>query len=193
MPPRPRPRLAHAREVIALPDAGLRFVVVADTHGRPHPLLDRRIVEAAPDHILHAGDIGDLCVLTSLRARAPVTVVRGNIDARAPDLPDAVTIDLCDAGGTRLTLLLVHVAVQGLTIRADVARLARAEGATVVVCGHSHVPFATEDRGLTLFNPGSVGPRRFQLPVVLGVLDVRPEGASVRHVSCETGLPWTGR
>jgi putative phosphoesterase len=187
------PAPVHAHETIALPAGGLRLVVVADTHGRPHPALDQRIVEAAPGHILHAGDIGDLHVLADLRKHAPVTAVRGNIDAPTPDLPDIVTIDLCSEGGTLLKLLLVHIAVSGVKIRADVARLARAEGATIVVCGHSHVPFAAHDRDLTVFNPGSVGPRRFQLPVVLGVIDVQEDGVSVRHISCETGLPWTGQ
>jgi hypothetical protein len=43
-----------------------------------------------------------------------------------------------------------------------------------------------------VFNPGSVGPRRFQLPVVLGVIDVKHDGVSVRHLNRETGHPWTG-
>ena len=63
-------------------------------------------------------------------------------------------------------------------------------GAGLVVCGHSHVPFVTNDRGLALFNPGSVGPRRFALPIVFGVMEVTSAGVSLRHVDCETGLPW---
>jgi putative phosphoesterase len=187
-----RPALLHARESVAFGPDGVRIVVVADTHGRPHPQLDRRIAEASPGRILHAGDIGDLSVLTRLRAHAPVTAVRGNIDERARDLPDVVTIDFHDGGQSLFRLLLLHIAVQGLKIRADAARLARSAGASFVVCGHSHVPFAAHDRGLTVFNPGSVGPRRFQLPIVLGILEVRRDGVSVRHVNCETGLPWTG-
>jgi hypothetical protein len=109
-----RPALVRAREAIALKAGGLRFVVVADTHGRPHPSLDQRIIEAAPGHILHAGDIVDLSVLATLRKHGPVTAVRGNIDARAPDLPDAVTIDLRGEGGTLLKTLLVHIAVLGI-------------------------------------------------------------------------------
>jgi putative phosphoesterase len=177
-----------ATRAIEVTGGALRIVAVADTHGRPHPDLDQRIAEAAPDHILHAGDIGDLRVLRQLEKHAPVTAVRGNIDGR--ELPDVVTIELHDAAGTLLKMVLTHIAVNGLKIRADVARLARAEGATLVVCGHSHVPFAAHDRGLTVFNPGSVGPRRFHLPIVLGVLDVKREGVSVRHVDCETGLAW---
>lgn len=72
----------------------------------------------------------------------------------------------------------------------DAARLAKASSAGVVVCGHSHVPFAGHDRGLLVFNPGSIGPRRFRLPIVFGVLEIGSNGMKVRHVDCETGDPW---
>jgi hypothetical protein len=71
-----------------------------------------------------------------------------------------------------------------------VARRARAAGASLVVCGHSHVPFIGVDKGLTVFNPGSIGPRRFSLPIVLGTIDLAPGGVRLRHVDVETGRAW---
>lgn len=185
---RPAEKVVHVREGLQLEGNSLRIVAVADTHGRPHPQLGTRIAELAPARIFHAGDVGNLVVLRDLEKFAPVTAVRGNIDGH--DLPDLVTIDVHNVLGTMLKILLTHIAVYGPKLRADVARVARAEDASLVVCGHSHVPFAALDCGITVFNPGSVGPRRFQLPIVLGVLDVNAKGASVRHVDCETGLPW---
>ena len=185
------PPLVQASETFALVDGSLRIAVVADTHSRPHPELSRRLGALAPDRILHAGDIGDLAVLSALSEIAPVTAVRGNIDARAAELPDVVNVELRGETGTLLRLLLTHIAVDRTRIRADVGRLARESGAGLVVCGHSHVPFAAHDRGLTVFNPGSVGPRRFHLPIVFGVIEVSAEGVSLRHVDCETGLAWT--
>ncbi len=189
---RPRPtaaqKLVHERQEVTFDGGALRIVAVADTHGRPNPKLDMRIQELAPGHILHAGDVGDVAVLRDLQRHAPVTAVRGNIDGS--DLPDRVTIELRNDEGSLLKILLTHIAVYGPKLRADVARIARAEDASLVVCGHSHVPFAAHDRGITVFNPGSVGPRRFHLPIVLGVIDVSAKGVSVRHVDCETGLPW---
>ena len=167
----------------------LRIVAVADTHGNPHSALDERLRELEPDHILHAGDVGDLAVLRRLEKHAPVTAVRGNIDGR--DLPDFATIEVRSGDSVLLRILLTHIAVYGPKLRANVARAAKAEDASLVVCGHSHVPFAATDRGITVFNPGSVGPRRFNLPIVLGVIDVTAQGVSVRHVECETGNPWT--
>ena len=181
------PKIVQTREEIRM-DGALRIVAVADTHGRPHPALDTRLAELAPARILHAGDVGDLGVLSDLEKHAPVTAVRGNIDG--PVLPDRLIVDVRSDGGVLLRILLTHIAVYGPKLRADVARTARSEDASLVVCGHSHVPFAAHERGITVFNPGSVGPRRFHLPIVLGVIDVSETGVAVRHIDCETGLPW---
>ena len=101
---------------------------------------------------------------------APVIAVRGNIDERAPHLPDVITIDVCAGEDSALRVLLTHIAVYGAKLRADAAQLASRHSARLVVCGHSHVPFYGRDRGLTVFNPGSIGPRRMHLPIVFGMM-----------------------
>jgi hypothetical protein len=111
--------------------------------------------------------------------------VRGNIDAGVRGLPDVLTLDF-----GRLRMLMTHIAVYGPKIRAEVAKLARAAKAQLIVCGHSHVPFIGVDRGLTVFNPGSIGPRRFQLPIVFGTIDITATGVKLAHVSVETGARW---
>ena len=190
-PPKPDPRLVRRRESLRVrSDGGLRLAVVADTHSHPHPDSQRHLASLRPDAILHAGDIGDLSVLDDLAEIAPVVAIRGNIDAHAADLPDVIALDLLSGDAPVLTLMLLHIAVYGPRLRADAARLATDLGADLVVCGHSHVPFAGRDRGLTVFNPGSIGPRRFSLPIVFGVLDLTPKGLSVAHFDCETGRPW---
>jgi len=189
------PRLATKAQRLTLrPDGSLRLAVVADTHSQPHPRAAEHLAARAPDAILHAGDIGDLEVLDQLSRIAPVHAIRGNIDIHARELPDVLTLDLVRAGEELqplLRLLLIHIGVYGPKLRAEVAAMARAHAAQVVVCGHSHVPFLGRDRGLTVFNPGSIGPRRFHLPIVFGTLEVTPAGLQFAHVDCETGAPWT--
>jgi putative phosphoesterase len=184
------PKLLKSSESIALGAKGTRIVVVADTHSEPHPNAHRLIAQAKPDRILHAGDIGDLSVVRDLEKIAPTTPVRGNIDVRLPDLPDLVRLDVMREGERWFSLMLFHIAVAGPRLRGDAAKLARDEGATIVVCGHSHVPFIGRDRDLTIFNPGSIGPRRFHLPIVFGVMDITTERLSMKHVDCETGKDW---
>jgi putative phosphoesterase len=191
---RGRHPLVRTRETWALaPGATLRIAVVADTHSHPHPESHRLVAAEKPDHILHAGDIGTLSVLDGFAAIAPLTVIRGNIDAHADGaraLSDAITIDVRDPAGSLVTMLLFHIAQYGPQLKADAARLARADGANLVVCGHSHVPFVGSDRGIAIFNPGSIGPRRFHLPIVFGVMHVSRAGVTMHHVSCETGARW---
>jgi uncharacterized protein len=114
--------------------------------------------------------------------------VRGNIDTRAADLPDVLVLEV--AGSRPLRIYLTHIAIAGVRLRGDVARQARAARADLVVCGHSHVPFLADERGLAVFNPGSVGPRRFHLPIVFGTLELAATGLRLAHVDCETGQRW---
>jgi putative phosphoesterase len=177
------------------PDGGLRLAVVADTHGRPHPKCSQLIAAQRPDAILHAGDIGDLRVLDQFRKLAPTFAVRGNIDVRHPDLADVLEIRLIndasvESAACLLRILLVHIGLNGGRLRADAARLAQQFDAELVICGHSHIPFLGRDRGRTLFNPGSIGPRRFSLPIVFGMLELVAGRLRPWHVDCETGNQW---
>lgn len=186
------PVKTHVRRSVAVPEGrALRVAVVADTHSRPHPNLPKVLEALRPDLVVHAGDIGDLVVLDRLAEHAEVVAVRGNIDEKAPDLPDVITLSVCDGETTLLKILVVHIAVNGPRLRADIIRLAKAEDASLVFCGHSHVPFASNEGTIAVFNPGSVGPRRFELPIVVGLATIARTGVSLSHVDAETGAPWS--
>jgi uncharacterized protein len=134
--------------------------VISDTHGllRPEALAALRGVE----HILHAGDVGDIAILDALREIAPVTAIRGNIDVSGAcaELPATDVVEL----GDRL-FYLVH-SVHDLDTNPAVA------GIAMVVSGHSHKASVKVQGGVIFFNPGSAGPRRFSLPVTLGFVTV---------------------
>jgi putative phosphoesterase len=133
--------------------SGLRIGVVADTHG----LLRLEALEAlrGADHILHAGDVGDAAVVEGLRQIAPVTAIRGNIDRAGPcaTLPATEMVEL----GGRL-FYLVHAI-------ADLDIVPAAAGVSAVISGHSHRAEMVERNGVLYLNPGSIGPRRFGLPL----------------------------
>lgn len=142
--------------------------VISDTHG----LLRPQVVAAFKrvDRILHAGDVGGSEIHDALARIAPVTAVRGNVDIE-PWANTLAETELVELGGTSIYML--H----------DLGRLdmkPEAVGIRVVVYGHSHQPKIEEKNGVLYFNPGSAGPRRFQLPVSVGNLviedgNVRPE------------------
>lgn len=151
----------------------MRIGVISDTHGllRPEVLDAFRGVE----HILHAGDIGGENVLRELAAIAPVTACAGNNDGwRCGPAGKTARIEL---GGLRF--LLVHV-------RDDARPLLRREPADVVVFGHSHKPLDEREAGVWWFNPGSAGPRRFSLPVCVGLIERARGGWTARHLALPT-------
>ena len=54
--------------------------VISETHGLLRP--EALVALAEAEHILHAGDVGDVEILDALREIAPVTAIRGNVDIR---------------------------------------------------------------------------------------------------------------
>jgi putative phosphoesterase len=138
----------------------MRIGVISDTHG----LLRSQALSAlaGAEHILHAGDVGDPAILVALRAIAPMTAVRGNIDegGRCGFLPATEIVSL--AGRPLYMLHDVHK----LDLNAESA------GIAAVISGHSHRPLIEQRRGVLFLNPGSAGPRRFQLPVTIAWLHI---------------------
>lgn len=175
------------RRVVDLPREA-RVAVISDTHSLPHPALVEYLGTLGPHLVLHAGDIGDEACLEPIRAVAPLVPVRGNIDGRAH--PDDVHLVL-RRDDEFLAVLLTHVALRRARLLPRVRDLATRLGTSLVVCGHSHVPFIGRDGEHVVFNPGSCGPRRWSLPITLGVLELGASGAGLRHVDCETGLDWS--
>ena len=148
--------------------------LISDTHG----LLRAEALAALKgcDLIIHAGDVGKPEIIEDLSRVAPVVAVRGNIDngSWASGLPMTA---VAEAGPT---LIYVLHDVQQLDV--DPA----AAGFDFVVSGHSHRPGRREQSGVVYVNPGSAGPRRFQLPVTVARLDLRQSPASVEFIDLLT-------
>jgi putative phosphoesterase len=133
----------------------VRIGLIADTHGVLRPeVLD---AFAGVEHILHAGDVGSLDVLDGLARVAPVTAVRGNVDAGL-GLPDVAR---CELAGARV--VVVHGDRMGSPTPEKVAE--RYPDADLVVYGHSHRPALARIGDTVVVNPGSAGRRRFRNPV----------------------------
>lgn len=150
-----------------------RIGLISDTHG----LLRKEALEAlrGSELILHAGDVGKQEILESLREIAPVVAVRGNVDTQgwATGLPSTAIVE---AGTIRIYML--H----------DVKELdlnPAAAGFQIVVSGHSHQPGKTERGGIWYINPGSAGPRRFQLPVTIALLNLAEEPWSLEFLNLQ--------
>jgi putative phosphoesterase len=136
--------------------------VISDTHGLLRPEAVRAL--SGSDRILHAGDVGASEILEKLAQIAPVTAVRGNVDTAPWSRRVLPETEVVDAGG--VTIYILHDLGE-LDLKPETA------GFGVVIYGHSHRPKLEERNGVLYFNPGSVGPRRFDLPVSLGRLTIQ--------------------
>lgn len=148
----------------------LRVGVLSDTHGLLRPEARQFLVGC--DYIVHGGDIGAAEILDSLEALAPLVAVRGNNDKGpwAAKLKDTELVRIGD-----VFLYAIHD-LQEMDLDPEAAEV------QVVVSGHSHKP-KIERRGRVLYlNPGSCGPRRFQLPIAIGELNILGTEVSARIV-----------
>jgi putative phosphoesterase len=149
----------------------LRVGLISDTHGLLRP--EARAFAGSCDYIIHGGDIGSAAILDELSALAPLTAVKGNNDrqAWAARLPET---EMIRVGG--VFIYVIH----------DIAQLdiePHDAGAQVIVSGHSHKPGIGLRDGILYVNPGSCGPRRFNLPLSVG--EIRVEGTKVRARTLE--------
>jgi len=147
--------------------AGRQIVgVISDTHGLLRPEVLR--IFKGVTLILHAGDIGSPDVLDGLRDLAPVVAVRGNNDTDewAKRIPEVKAVK---ASG--VSIYMLHD-VKDLKVTPSTKKV------QAVVSGHSHRPRIEDRDGILFLNPGSAGPRRFQLP--LSVARMTIDGAVVR-------------
>jgi uncharacterized protein len=137
----------------------IRYIgVISDTHGLLRPLALAALRGSAL--IIHAGDIGKPEVLDELRKVAPVCAVRGNVD-RGP---------WADRLSTTQVIETEHCWLYVLHNLDELDLDPVAAGFAAVIAGHSHQPKLEMKRGVLYFNPGSAGPRRFNLPISVGRL-----------------------
>jgi hypothetical protein len=138
----------------------LRVGLISDTHGLLRPEATAYLTGC--DYIVHGGDVGNPEILDELARMAPLIVVRGNNDTQ-PWATRLAQTELVRIGG--IFAYVIHN-LEELDI--DPA----AAGVSVVISGHSHQPKIEERAGILYVNPGSCGPRRFNLPIAAGELIV---------------------
>ena len=142
----------------------MKIGVISDTHGLLRPEVAPAL--AGVDRILHLGDVGKISILSELEKIAPVTAIRGNVDhgGSCSELPET---DVVLLEGRYIYML--HD-LNTLNLDPAAAKFA------AVLYGHTHVPMFYKRKGVLYFNPGSCGPRRFQLPVTVGTLTFEADG-----------------
>ena len=135
--------------------------LISDTHG----LLREQVIYNLSNCnlIIHTGDIGKLEVIEDLSKISEVEFIRGNCDK---DKSIAKEDKIIEVHNKRI--YLVHDISK---VKVDLEK----EKIDIVIYGHSHKSNIYEEKGILYINPGSVGPRRFKLPISMARLKIVEE------------------
>ena len=129
--------------------------IISDTHG----LLRESVISHLEnwDLIIHAGDIGKIDVIHRLEQISKVIYVKGNCD-RATDLSCIPESEILEILG--LKIYITHD-IKKLNLEKENLNV------DLIIYGHSHKREVKEIDNILYINPGSVGPRRFKLPITM--------------------------
>jgi putative phosphoesterase len=138
--------------------------VISDTHGRLR--AEAILALEGCDVIFHAGDVCGPLIVPQLAEIAPCHAVAGNCDDDSLPLTALQVV-----AGLRVLVHHGHLPVDEAGFRPD-----------IVITGHTHVPKIEQAGAVLRLNPGSAGPRRFNLPVTVARITVRQGRASARLI-----------
>lgn len=145
----------------------MRLGIISDTHGKLRPEVFEVFKEV--DHILHAGDIGSLDIITELEALAPVTAVYGNTDGMAIRAKYPRVAELRLDG---FDIVVTHGDQFGRDVPNEEFHRAYPT-ADILIHGHTHLPkLEIVDITVTVMNPGAAGARRFDIPASVGIMEL---------------------
>jgi putative phosphoesterase len=138
----------------------LKIGILSDTHGLMREQIYSHFTHC--DFLLHAGDIGSPSILTALSKIAPVYAVLGNTDSTwvYPELRDTVFFE------TPQCMLCVTHDCKALDFEPATCDI------NCIICGHTHIPQIHERDSILYINPGSAGPKRFELPISIAILSI---------------------
>jgi len=149
-------------------EPSIEIGVISDTHGRLR--AEAIIALEGCDVIFHAGDVCGPSIVPQLAELAPCHAVAGNCD-----VDEALPLTISQVvAGLRVLVHHGHLPVDEAAFRPD-----------IVITGHTHVPKIAQDAAGLRLNPGSAGPRRFNLPVTVARITVRAGRATARLIALD--------
>lgn len=133
-----------------------KILIVSDSHGRENNL--KKAVQNMGKHLdlmIHLGDSQrDPDRLIGM-VDCPVEMVRGNSDGMFT-LPAAKLVEI----GSHKALLTHGHRYGGSAGIPQMVEMAKANGADIVMFGHTHIPLLEQKPGMTVLNPGSISQPR---------------------------------
>ena len=147
----------------------LKIGLISDSHS----YLDHKTCDYLQevDEIWHAGDIGDVSILSGLAPNKPLRAVYGNIDDQVvqKQFPEWQLFEL-----EGVKVAMIHIGGTPPRYAKGVKERLRILQPQLFVCGHSHICRVEYDSGLTCLymNPGAVGQHGFHQIRTLLLIDL---------------------
>lgn len=135
-----------------------KILLLSDTHSYLDATILKYIEQA--DEVWHAGDIGDLKVTDTIKAKKPLRAVFGNIDNDKARLEFPLhNRFICEGVAVWITHIGGYPGKYNSSIREELTR----NPPKLFICGHSHILKVIFDKKLNLLylNPGAAGKSGF--------------------------------
>ncbi len=150
----------------------MKVLIVSDTHGRNHYLIDTINRVAPIDLLIHLGDLesGEEYIKSMLNC--PAEFVSGNNDF-FNGLPKDKIIHI-----GKYTVMLTHGHRYGVNFSTGTLQeTARRQQADIVMFGHTHVPLIDLTGSVWTINPGSLAlPRQYGRVPTYIIMEIDSEG-----------------
>ncbi|MFK7003093.1 YfcE family phosphodiesterase [Flavobacterium covae] len=135
-----------------------KILLLSDTHGHIDELILKHINWA--DEVWHAGDIGNLIVIDTIKKYKPLRAVYGNIDGTSARMEFPLHNRFyCE----KVDVLITHIGGYPNKYNAEIKEELYKNPPKLFICGHSHILKVQFDKTLNLLhmNPGACGKSGF--------------------------------
>jgi uncharacterized protein len=153
------------------------IIVMSDSHSDIHPKFYSKLKNI--DFIIHCGDISEMDIIYELEEYAPVIAVAGNVESNETD--DRYPVKLIHKIG-QLKIFITHSFSYNENYFYEKINGTEERDIKLVLFGHTHKPYKKKYKGITFFNPGSIGPPRYKFLPSYGFLKIYEDGKfSIKH------------
>ncbi|MGC4376194.1 metallophosphoesterase [Fictibacillus sp. Mic-4] len=157
----------------------MKVLIVSDSHGLHKELLDMK--ERHKDEVKAMIHCGDSELSVHDKGLQGFIAVKGNMDFRAPELPDEAIEHIGETCFyiTHGHLYNVKMSFLSISFRGEEI------GADIVCFGHSHVAQAFERNGRIFINPGSIRLPKGRQDKTYAICDIQNKEVTVHFYTIE--------
>ncbi len=169
----------------------MKILVFSDSHGSPANIS--RAIKLHPDAkiLIHLGDgINDLYKIKETNPDYETAMVYGNFEDSFFVKRSENTFNCIDAQGIKIFLCHGHRYSVGYS-KQNLIYAALEQNADIALFGHTHVKYkeyisperlnTNREKGLYLFNPGSISHPRDGIYASFGIIEIRDNGILLSH------------